>query len=660
MVKFYRVPDYIQNKYTSWKTDAKYGRKEWLNRAVSSENYYYHDVEDTGTTFTQTQKDTITESTNIPISINFLHPITNQKLAILAQVKPSIRIVATDSRAREYAFVLDKIKHGIFYTSNAPLEVENMIKDMLVAGMGHIMVLPADLYNPGLFDVRIAHVPYDEVILDINSKKRSLEDMEGFFIEREFTIPKFLQLYHPLISEVKDEQGNPVTYQTFTNKTWVENDITDKAQVITTTWNADDRVTVREFYEKVVTEAYLIPNPESGVLDYVFAENIPNEEDMAILTTAEKVITGTYIKKSIIFADYVVWESILPINDYPLVTTFFEWGGKPYRSYGMIHFLKNNQEGYDKILQIMLLNGILSNNAGWMVPKGSIAEEDKKKWENYANDPRVLKEFVPVIREGQVIVPTKEEVHQLSNFYPTILEMLLRGMEYTSGVSAILQGNAQEANIEVFSSLQQYQNAAMMRVILSTNHINEALKNLGNVLVQYILANIQPTHYSFLDEKGDLNELEIVTKLANDLKQYKYLVCAVPATSMPTQKLAIGTELMKIAQSSPNPAERQILTQKALQLSDIREYDSIAEQLDVVKNTQAELNNLQEAYNRLLEMSKQMENKFVNISLENRILKQLSTAQADLSTAVAVAETEVSLATEMAKAKIEGQQKITK
>lgn len=656
MIKYEKVPTYIQSRYVSWKGAALYGRKQWLDRAKRAEGYYYHDVEGTGTTFTQAQKDNITSQTNIPVSVNYLHPIANQKLALLTQTKPSMRTVSLDGRAKMHAAVLDKMKHGVLYTSNANVENELCIKDMLIAGIGHLMVMPTTFYEDGLFGLRLSHVPYDEVILDINSKKRTTEDMEGFFLEREFTLSKVYQMYGQLLAEVRDEVGNPVDVRTFTNSVWIESEKTDVQTVVTTNWNMNDRVTVREFYEKVYTTMYTVRDSATGNTNFLFAENL-GEDAAIILAGAEDQRQGIFIKRSLMFGDFLLWEELLPISEYPLVTMFFEWGGKPYRSYGMMHFTIDMQEASDKLLQIMILNGILTNNAGWSAPKGSIAEEDRKKWEDYANNPRIVKEFVPVVRENQVLKPEKDQVGQLSNFYPLMLQMMKQGIEYSSGITAVLQGNAQEAGVEVFSSLQQYQNAAMMRVILSTSHINEAMKQLGTILTEYLVAKIEPDTYFFFDEKGQLNELALAQDIVNDFKKYKYLVVSIPSTAMPTQRLAIGSELMKIAQSSPDPAERSILTQKALELSDIKEYDEIKEQIDAVRNAEGKLNQMEEAYNRLLETSKQMENKFINISIENRILKQMSNAEADIAATAAQTTTELKLATQLAQAKIEGKQR---
>ena len=655
MLKYERIPQGIYEKYISWKSDSIWGRKDWLSRAVNSEEYYFNDVDQTGTTYTALQHSKIQDNTNIPVSVNFLYPIANQKLAILTQAKPSIKVISTDGRAKEVAQLLDKIKYGILYESNSQVEIEAMIKDMLITGMGHIMVAPADYYSDGLFNVRVMNVPFDEVILDINAKKRSLEDMEGMFIEKTFTYPKFMQIYADIALNVRDEEGKPVDVKSYMGKTWIEGNLTEKQDVTTTTFNQDYRIIVREFYEKVYTTAYLIRNPETEMLEHVFPEDL-EEESETLINQAEKQIPGIYIRKTLLFGDWCVWQETLPITGYPLKTVFFEWGGKPYRSYGMIHFTKGMQEAFDKILSIMLLNGILANNAGWSAPKGSIAEEDRKKWEDYGNNPRVIKEYVPKIYENQVLKPEKDTITQLGSFYPAVLDMLKGGIEYSTGITPILQGNSQEAGVEVFSSLQQYQNAAMMRIVLATMHINQVLRQLGQVLIEYIAQVIKPDVYAFFDESGDLNEIQVGKEFVDNLKTFKFMVATTPSTAMPTQRLATATELMKIAQSSPDPAERQLLTQKAMEMSDVKEFEDVTKKLDVVKNAQKKLKDIQEAYNRLLETSKQMENKFINISLENRILKQAASGEKQIAEKFAELETKLTLADQFAEATIKEKQ----
>lgn len=655
MIRYERVPDSLRNKYISWKGDSQYGRQPWLNRAQSAEEFYYSDVEDTGTTFTQLEYQKISEHTSLPVSVNLLHPIINQKLAILTQSKGSFRVISSDGRAKQEAYLLDKMKHAILYNSSTQLEIEAMIKDMLIAGLGHLMITPTDFYQPGQFNLSVVHLPYDEVILDINAKRRSLEDMEGFFIEKAFTLPKFMRLYGDIAQELKDEDGKPISIQSFTNQVWIEDVLTPKQDIVTTNWNVDSKIIVREFYEKIFTTMYIVPDSTTDSVNYLFAENLDPLEQ-TILSSAKDTVNDTFIKKSIMFGDFLVWEEVLPITEYPLKTAFFEWGGKPYRSYGTAHFTSGMSVAFDKILGIMILNGILANSAGWLAPKGSIAEEDRPNWEEAGGDPTVIKEYIIKVIDGKPFIPTRDVPTKLSNFYPAVLDLLKQNIEYSTGVSAVLQGRAEDANVDVFSSLQQYQNAAMMRIMLSTFHINEALRQIGSTLIEYMVANLKPDVYQFLDEKGQLNEVTLAQNLVNNIKTYKYNIVAVPATAMPTQRLATATELMKVAQSSPDPAERQVLVHKAMELSDIREFDDISEKLDTVRNTQAKFNQLEEAYNRLMETSKQMENKYINIALENKILTQLAAKEKQIGESFAALETKLKLADQLAQGQVKGKQ----
>lgn len=656
MISFHRIDSKRQEKYISWKSDAKHGRNQWMDESKVCEEYYYHDVDNTKTLYTQRQLEIIKNATNIPVSINWLHPVANQKLAILTQTKPSTRVVSLDGRAKKEAFVLDKIKHGILYASDASAEIEEATKEMLISGLGAVMLTASDFYTKGMFGLKLMHIPKDEILLDINARKRDLSDMEGFFFERQYTLPKAQQLYGGIVEQLTDEQGNPIEWAAFTGESWVEGEVPERVAVSTGNWDTNERVTVREYYEKVYTTMYGVPDEETGVVDYYFAENLTPIEQ-TVLVNAVTEVKEIYIKKIIYLGDFQVWEEILPITEWPLQVMIYEWGGRPYNSYGMIHFDKDKQEAYDKVLQIMILNGILTNNSGWNGPKGSVPEGDKPNWEQYGNNPLYYKEWIPIVRENQVLKPERDEVPRLGDFYPMLLDLLQKSIEYSTGITPILQGNARESGVEVFSSLQQYQNAAMMRIVMATTHINQTMQRVGNCLLDYIKANLHPDTYLFLDEKGSLNEIKIAKDIVNNIKSFKFTVLAIPATAMPTQRLAVGTELMKIAQSSPDPHERSLYTQKAMELSDIKEFDELREQLDVVKNTESKFSQLQEAYNRLMETSKQMENKYINISLENKVLKATQDAQLQTAVATQKAVDDIELAKELEKGKIEGEQK---
>ena len=615
MVIFKNISPTLTDRWLVWRTV----KDNWMERAKRAKEMYYTDVDKTGTNYTKEQLAAINDLTTLPISINWQYPILQQKLAMLISTRPSIKVVSVDGD-QDIAFVVDKVKHGIFLQSNSSAEIEIATKESLITGMGCISIEEPDFYLKGDFNTLIKYVRNEYVVLDPNAKDRSLSDMEGYFITKMITLAKAKYLYSDIVNELKDESGGKVSWDTLVS--YNKEEQWDEGVVAGTYSKNTEVVWVREYYEKVYSEAHYIKD-ENGDIQIVFPEDI-EEKNRGILKQAERTEKGIYVRKHLILGDYTVAIKTLPITEYPVKVMFFEWGGKPYESYGMIHFTRSMQEAFDKMVQMFIANGILSNNAGWRAPKGAIAPDDKKQWEEHGANPYVIKEYVPQEVAGTVLVPEKEQVQQMSSFYPMMLDMLKSSIQFSTGVSDVLSGDAREAGVDTFSSLQQYQSAAMQRVMLSSKHINDTLELVGKTLVEHIAAYIKPNqNYMFFDEDGDVNEVKVAQEVANSIKLTSYKVATIPSTDNPTQRISIATELFKIAQSTPSPAERSLFTNKAIELLDIRETKDLLEKTDVVRNTEAKNEQLEEDLKRQTELNKQMENSMIETSVNNKILKEI-------------------------------------
>jgi hypothetical protein len=617
-------PEEIRRKRDNWGND----RDAWLKKAEKEEEVYYHDVEGTGTSFTLEQLQKIDKGSGIPVNINFLHPIINHKLAILTQTRPAFKVVGLDDRGKNFAYAIDKAVKSIMYRSEAVGEEEETIKNMLVMGMGISGINELDYYQFGRFDIEYIDLHPSLVILDSNAKKRNMSDMEGYFIEKEITLETAKQKYQHILDRINESrtEAEQITFRDLS--TSISTLPSYRGTVHTDGFN--DKVIVSEYYSKVFTTMYFITDPETGDVLRVFEENL-DENTNFILDAAESAEIGMYIKKTLFLGNYQVAEEIKPIRDFPIKVKFFEWGGRPYKSYGMPHFLIGMQEASDKAVQSMLLNGMLTNNAGYMSPKGGITQEDKPKWETIGNKPGVIKEYQPVTIDGVTLKPEREQIQPLSNFYPTIVEMMKNGMEFSSGVLAVLRGDA-ESGIDVFSSLQQYQDAAMKRIQLAMSHINLANEQLGNVIIDYLLANLKLSqNYAFFDEENNLQELTVLSKNVKDFKLGRYSVLSISAEAMPTQKIAMATEMMKIAQTTPDPMDRNIYIQKAFQLSDMRGFDDVQETIDVKNKLSQRIQVLEEQIKRDEELLKQLENRAINAEYQAKLQKKLSGMESEFA-----------------------------
>jgi len=636
MLVYLDIPDLIKQRYWTWDSE----RQPFLMRGKRAEEYYYNDVEGTGTNYTQAQIQKIDKGTGIPVTINYIHPIVNQKLAILVQNKPSHKIIALDERGKNYVHILNKMNYAVMYNSHAVSRQEETVKMSMIYGMGISGIAKKEYNEVGSFGIEYKYLHPATVLLDANSMQRDNDDMEGFFIEREYTHTDAMRLFGVLLERLSEKEGRDITLETFKTSGFLKDiSIEGKVKEDYTYW----KIQVREYYDRVFTTMYYVRD-DNGDIIRMFAENL-EEEEQFLLQGAVDEEQNIFWRRTLILGDKIVLQEVEPITKCPIKATYFEWGGRPYNSKGVIHFIAGMQDAYDKTIQMFIKNGMLTNNAGWTSPVGAIPENLKVQWETQGNVSGAVKEYVLLpAPDGKVYKPERDQIQPLSNFYPMIMEMMRSGMEYSTGINPIVQGNPNEGKIDVFSSLQQYQNAAMQRISLALQHINEANEHIGNVVTEYLLANIRINmNYAFFDEQDKLQEIKIAQEVMEDFKLAKYKVLSISAEAMPSQRNAMAVELMKIAQTTQNPQERDIFIKEAFAKSGMRGFDELAEELDTVKQLNQRLEQLQSQLDRDQELMKQYENRALIAEYNEKLAKLLAQVNTEVITKGATTEKDIEI-----------------
>lgn len=621
------IPKHIIDKYDAWNGE----RLKWLEYALRSEEYYYNDVDGTSTNYDQEQMKRIKETSNIPVTINYIYPQVNQKYAILAQSKPSFRIISmiNDDILEKFSSIIDGAKYSVMYKSNSDMANQSHLLDMLKLGMGILVATEETYFTPGEFGVAVEYLHPSYVILDANAKRKDLADMTGYFITKQITYAMAQMLYQPIVDEINQYYGGELRLDSLSGHYFGanigQNYVNDNA--------IESPVNVTEYYDLVFTTKYLIESPETGELKSVFEENFFPEQWNLVKTSIKEAEKGIFVRKTLFLGNEMLAFFILPEKRFNIAVTFFEFGGRPYRSYGMIHFMRGMQEAYDKMIQIMLVNGMLSNNAGVEAPVGSIPSEFREQWEKHYNNPMVLKEYIPVVLEGQVFKPEKQQIQGISQFFPQVLQMLQQGMEYSTGINPTVSGNpGYGTKIDTFSTLQQYQSAAMQRIQLSVNEVNKTMEALGNIIISKLIESLTPDSvYVFLDQEQNEVQMQLPVEILNTLRKSKYKIIAIPNEAFPTQKLAMASGLMQIAQTTQSPYERNLFMQKAFELSDLKEFTDMQDEIDQLKQLEGQLNQMQETLKRKEELNKQMENKMINAEIKAKLAEQLSSTMEELS-----------------------------
>jgi hypothetical protein len=617
------IPEFIKQNFDSW---IQYKMENFSPYAKKAEDYYYSDVEGTHTNYTQKQTQRIEDVTRISATTNFIYPITNQKLALLTQPRPSIKFVSIDSRYENEIMILDKMKYGVFTVSKFEDQDEEATKHRLITGLSGTYIEEDKVMTNNPFGVKIRFIHHDEFTLDPNAREKDGSDGQGQFVHRSLTKIRALELFGHIIQEISTEDGQEVGVEAFTG-TFVTNQIEVEGEsrvALELNWTADtETVYSRYYFERIWTTMYLIQGPD-GSVKRVFAEEL-TENEMPLLRSAFKKETAVFVRRYTCLGDYVVEIKMLPIKGYPVKTAYNEWAGKSYKCYGMVHFLIGLQEGTDKLIQIMILNGMLLNNVGYTAPKGSITPADKKKWELSGASPGIIKEYTPKpYGDGSIVLkPEREQVGSLGNFYPMMLEMFRQAMEYTSGITPVLTGNTSQTQLEVFSTVQAFQNAAMQRVMMALKSTQSMHRDLGQTLAEYMIANITPGTYRFFDDEGRMNEVKIASDLVKTIGLADIQVAVIPYQVHPTQKISFAAEISKIAQSTADPTMRDYYTIKAAKLAGLPEAKEIEEEMGTIKNLQGRIQQLAEELKRRKEINKQNENKMINALIENRVFREL-------------------------------------
>lgn len=621
MVKYVPIPSELKNIYDNWAGIAK----DFNNNAAKHENYFLGDVDDTNTPFDKRQLDRIRKTTGVEATINRIYSVTSQAIAYLTRKRQGNKTVAINEKFKNHAITLDKIKQGIINDSLSVIAEEECIKDMLIGGIGIKGVRrPINQYET-IFPAVIEHIHYSEIVLDPNCTDRTLRKMQGYFVDKEITLEEAKRVYQGHIDMINimyiNDGDQPLDWTMFT-----------KANVTSANYNRrspenlmySQTVWAREYYDKVFTKCYLIEDPKLGIRK-LFAENL-TELQTPLLRGAIRVEEDIYVRKTTMLGDYIIDVTIEPITEWGMAVRFFEWGGKPYKSKSFIHYGIPIQQAYDSAMQLLLLNGYVITNAGYKAPRQAIPESERKNWEEDLLNPLKLKLYDPVEVGDKVLIPEKDLPGQLSNFYPELLRMFSNGLYEITGFDPALMGITTESSVETFSTLNKYETAALQRIMLQFDHISLAQVQEGNVLLQYILSEMRPeVAYTFLDSDGRLNEVEHTIASIKEAKLAKYRVYTIPYESMPTQRLQVSQELLKIAQTTADPSERKIFIHHALALQDIREVDGLLEEIDEVNNLKGMINQINQVLDREKEIGKQNENRAIRAEYREKIYSRLIT-----------------------------------
>ena len=221
----------------------------------------------------------------------------------------------------------------------------------------------------------------------------------------------------------------------------------------------------------------------------------------------------TQIKVCASVGDMYLYETILPITEYPIVPVCFTHTNTPY-SVGAVLPLIGKQREINKAHQIMLPIANLASNLRWLYTEGSVDEEE---WEKYSSSPGAMLKY----RQG-FDPPAAVQPLPINNAFYTVTQQGKNDIEYISGISSSMQGVGQDSH-ETYRGMLAMDEYGTRRIRQWVNNVIEpCLEQVGKVfkqMAQYTYSTqkvfriVQPEAGN---EEGTVQEVSINIPIYND------------------------------------------------------------------------------------------------------------------------------------------------
>jgi len=328
----------------------------------------------------------------------------------------------------------------------------------------------------------------------------------------------------------------------------------------------------------------------------------------------DKRITPSYRKvrrkviESIVMAgNKIVDKQILPVDEYPIIPFNISHARSPRKNYGIMHYIKDIVKAMNKFWSLMIYDMQTNANRKVLYPKGAVI--NPAKVETQWAKPNAWIEYEPDASLPNGGAPTVLEPAPLNPAITNVMVLLQQLLEYSTGISAIVQGqNTPNSPMpDSFGGIQAYQSFGTQRIKLYSRSLQDTLERMIYVIASYLAAYAPKEKIiQYLDEDGNAQELELFEP-STDMR---FKVRMNLQSNLPTQRAQAAQLLGIVSGQTQNPVVADLLTKYMLDYLDMPESRKMSEEVDLVKNMQSQLEqfqaNSQDQNNKIAQLEQQL------------------------------------------------------
>lgn len=360
--------------------------------------------------------------------------------------------------------------------------------------------------------------------------------------------------------------------------------------------------------------------------------------DVELITPGYSRIRRKIIESLILVGNKVVERQILPVDEYPVIPVTISHARSPRKVYGIMHYIKDIVKAMNKFWALMLYDMQTNSHRKVLYPKGAIVNPTaiETKW----SQPNAWIEYqadglLPNGGEPKILDPAP-----LNPAITNIITLLQQLLEYSTGISAIVQGqNTPNAPMpDSFGGIQAYQTFGTQRIKLYSRSLQDSLELMIYVIATYLAAYAPKDKViRYLDDDGNPQEVQLFEPETD----HRFHVRMNLQSNLPTQRAQAAQLLGIVSGQTQNPVVADLLSKYMLEYTDMPEAKKIAEEIDLVKNLQSQVEQSGQQIQDLSNKTSQLEQQLFQAELEAKRIK----AEMELEKELALKKAEIQDAT---------------
>jgi len=327
--------------------------------------------------------------------------------------------------------------------------------------------------------------------------------------------------------------------------------------------------------------------------------------------------TQKLIKRYLCVGNKIIEQELLPCNEYPLIPFTMSHARNPSKVYGVMHYIKDMVKAMNKFWAALIYDMQVNSNRKVLYAANTITDPHsiEEKW----SEPDAWIEYQPNADAKDQGLPQVLQPTPLNPAFVNVIQMLQGLIEYITGISAVVQGQATSATPDSFGGISTLQSFGTQRIKLYSRYMESSLEKLAYVTVCYLQAYAPKDKVlTYLDEDGNQHEIEL---LQNN-EDIKFKVRVNLASNLPTQRHMAAQLLGAISGQTKNPAVADALTEAMLKYLDMPDAQNILDRVDTVKNLQSQLQQMQDQAQKLTSENEQLKQQMFQKDIE--VQKQLA------------------------------------